>query len=206
MKKLVLSLVLIVTVSAATRADDITLANGVVLKNATITKTDAAFATITHDAGITRVKIAELPETLRPADYTPEVAAEAIAADKRAQAEAAAAGARREQEAWALEKAQRAEQAQAKRIEEATRKIESLAAKVRFQVVSVVEGEGVVARPAGTEEDVFVIGPTKGLVDGQWMTSVLYPAGTYSFTTVLGATRTVERFALSARDALATTE
>ena len=47
------------------RAEDITLKTGVVLKNATVTKRDPSSVTFSHDDGILKVWLAELPEELQ---------------------------------------------------------------------------------------------------------------------------------------------
>jgi hypothetical protein len=69
----------------AVRADDITLRNGTVFKNARITHSDAARVTIAHESGIARVMIQELPPELRAQyKYDPERARQLLVAEHQA--------------------------------------------------------------------------------------------------------------------------
>ena len=57
--------VLLLFCLGVSQAEDFTLSKGVVLKNATVIKSDPSFLTISHDDGITRVPLAELPEAVQ---------------------------------------------------------------------------------------------------------------------------------------------
>lgn len=59
------------------RAEDVTLKTGVILKNATVSKRDPSSVTFSHDDGILKVWLAELPEELQKKfGYDPAKSAE----------------------------------------------------------------------------------------------------------------------------------
>jgi len=55
---------------------------------------------------------------------------------------------------------------------------------------------------ANDYEPIFVIGAGSGFTDGAGWKATVYPAGTYKYTSVMGAGKTVKCFALSPEDAL----
>ena len=68
------------------RAEDITLRDGTVLKNARVTEATPAFISVTHNAGVAHVMLQDLPADLQKKyGYDPAKAAEYAAADAAAQ-------------------------------------------------------------------------------------------------------------------------
>jgi hypothetical protein len=57
-------------------------------------------------------------------------------------------------------------------------------------------------RAAPEYKNVFIIGDARGLIDGERWRGIVYPAGTYSYTTVVGAGATVKCFAVTPETAL----
>ncbi|MEY2545710.1 MAG: hypothetical protein QOG48_827 [Verrucomicrobiota bacterium] len=71
---------------ATLQAEDITLRDGTVLKNVTVTNVTPAYLSVTHDAGVAHVMLADLPAELQKKyRYDPDKAAKFAAADAEAQ-------------------------------------------------------------------------------------------------------------------------
>lgn len=87
------------------------------------------------------------------------------------------------------------------------RRIESKLLNIVGKVTDVIEGEGVILqtefRYEGWDEDwviyyssisAFLVCDTKNLLDGSLVTGAAYPDGTYTYTTVTGASRKIPRW------------
>ena len=199
------------------RADDIKTTDGQIFKDATITKNDAIGVIISHSDGIARVTYDRLPEELRKKfNYDPKQA--------QAQADAERAAAmKRAQAAQAFEQQQAAVAADAA----AGKALDQLAIAIVGKVLSVstngilltdatigipvmkdvvVERNGLDGSPRyakkpgidtiASKEPIFIYG-VGGLVDGDQYSGKVYPAPNYSYTSAIGAAKTVRAFAAS---------
>jgi hypothetical protein len=98
--------ILLLTAVVSAYAEDITLRDGRVFKNATVTNVTPAYVTVTHSAGVARVMLQDLPPELQTRyDYDKEKAAKFAAADAAAQRQIAQQQLAEQQQAAAEEAA-----------------------------------------------------------------------------------------------------
>lgn len=202
----------------ALHAEDIKTTDGQILKDATITGRDALGVIISHSDGIARVAYDKLPEELRkqynidPKQAQAQAAVERAAAKQRAQAAQAL-----EQQKAAAAKATAAEATQNSAIVfEKPRR--GTIGKPGIHILR-VSGQVLQIMPDGVllgewqshtlerdgnrygsnvmSEPLFVAGAPANLVDGEKFSGVVYPAGRYTYTSVIGAGKTIHRYATS---------
>ena len=202
---------------AALHAEDIKTTDGQVLKDATITGKDALGVIISHSDGIARVAYDKLPEELRKQyNYDPKQAqaqldAERKAAMQRAQAaqtfeQQKAAAAANAAAAEALDKAAIAIVGKVLSVTENGVLLSNATIGIPAMKDVVVERNGLdgsprYARQPGidtvtSKEPIFIYG-VAGLVDGDEYSGKVYPAPNYSYTSAVGAAKTVRAFAAS---------
>lgn len=187
--------------------NDLKTKDGTVYRRAEITSVDAATATISHASGIARVDLTDLPDELLAKvapDYSPERAAVQQQAEKLADAQAAQA---------AEEQALKAE------IKAKLDSVSVLFSGTITQITAtgaLMKGYGqssdvtklviingrptpVVTSPGSLTkyECIFVAGYDGNEVDGDHWEGRLWPAGRETYTTVMGASRTVPRWAVT---------
>lgn len=157
-----------------------------------ITKVEPDGITISHSEGIAKIPFSDLPEAIQKQHgYDPAKAA-------RYAAQSAKLVANRERNIAAEAAKKKALEAMEKR-----------AVKAEFKILQVFEN-GILADaeldfgigPLTRERTTFIYGRLKA-VDGESYSATLYPAGRFSYATVLGAKKTVTAWALDAESALA---
>jgi|GEM_PF-6997853 len=187
--------------AASSYAEDLTL-GGVVYKSAAVTQENAAYVKVTHSSGIARIKISELEE-----EWKHKFGFDAAASEEFLGREAEAKGQRQ-----ALEKKKAAEDAVMKKHYLAYGKANQvfdggILGDITFNKILVLEPGQMI--PKGTKfehkgkthvvteewsclsriEDV-----KDQMVDGKEWTGSVWPNGTYQYTAVSGAIRTVPRY------------
>jgi len=210
-------------------ADDMTLPNGKTYTNYKVSRVEPDGITLTHSSGITKLFFWELPPDIQKQyNYNPE---KARTYNKQAQAQQAAAWARQQEMAKRAQQRAEYEAAHKevmKNIKEsATELVGEVSqitedgalirdARVPFRYKEEVVTPGYTPMnsnrrfvtktkyisAAADYEPVFVIGGGRGFTDGAGWKATVYPAGTYKYTTVMGAGKTVKCYALTPEDAL----
>lgn len=222
-------ILLVVAITGRAIADDLTLPNGKTYQNYSITRTEPDGISIKHAAGITKLFFWELPQEMQARyNYDPEKArayntqARAQQAAAYAQQEAAAkkARARAEYEAAHKEVMDQIKKSafemagEVSQITDGGALIRNARMPYRYKEEVVTPGytpmnlnrqfvtKTKYVSVAEDYEPVFVINAGKNFTDGAGWKAVVYPAGTYKYTTVMGAGKTVKAFALSPETAL----
>lgn len=210
-------------------ADNITLSNGKIYTNIKVSRVEADGITITHAAGITKLFFWELPSEIQQKyNYDPEKAREY---NKQAQARQAALAAKQREAAIRMQKQAEYEAAHKELMEKIKQSATELVGRVqqitedgalitdakvpyRYQVEVVTPGYTPMSSnrrfttktkyvsAAADYEPVFVLGAGSGFTDGAKWTATVFPAGTYRYTTVMGAGKTIKCYALTAGEAL----
>jgi hypothetical protein len=199
--------------SANHEGADIALIDGTVYHDAVITSVDPATATIRHPGGVTRVDLLELPNDLRDKvapHYNSDTAARFEAAENR--------------EAEMMAEAS----AQAAADQQTQARFDAVAINFKGTITQITEA-GAIMKGSGTIPDqttqvivhgtdtmqavtrkgglfhsdaLFVAGAGDENVDGDPWSGKIWAAGRYTYTTVMGAPRTIPRFATSPELAL----
>lgn len=208
--------------TTTTSAEDLTLPNGKKFTNYRVTRVEPNGLTLTHSDGITKVFFWELPKELQTRyGYDPATAAAYHQQSRAQQAEVM----RRQQETTRLDSVQRQyDNARYQMIETVKKSGGSMTGRIlqvtragillsdahfvtyyRAEVETpgrkIMEAQKTyetrsTLSPAGPPgEPVFIIGVGSGLVDGTRWSGMAYPAGTYSYGTVIGSGKTVKCFA-----------
>ena len=207
---------------AAVPAEELPLPNGKTYSNYKISRVEPDGITISHSAGITKLFFHELPpEMQKQFNYDP---AKAQQYSQHVNAQKAAAYER------SRELSQRAEYDASKTM--ALESIKKSGHKLSGRIQQITDDgaliydaympvpdnsvpPGFVSMPSNRRsepvnyqrattkgEPVFVLGAGRGFTDGSGWESVVYPAGTYQYTSVMGAGKTVKCFAISPESAL----
>jgi len=194
MKKIILFFAVADLASMPVHADDITLTDGTVYKNATIINHSAVSATIETDKGGAIVPIEKLPKDVQAKlGYDPKAADDV----KKQRAEALAEGEKQE----ALENLAKA--------------ISKAALQARGRIIQVVP-DGILAELSAHHSDdkgrlvggkwpqydtsqylgerVFVECDTAGLVDDAQWSGTIWKIGTFSYTNATGAMATIPKY------------
>jgi hypothetical protein len=197
------TLVLLLLLTAPLWAEDWTVA-GKDYHNVIVGQVEADKVHITYDDGIGTIKLADLPSDLQKRfNYDPVAAAKATADE---QAKEAASDAM-----VAQVKAQdKAAEQQEQKDEETAALMEKTKLTVNATITQVLDGGALVdysgsgqLQPYGHfAEPIVIAGLSSALVDGDPWKGVIYFAGTYSYTTVDGAAKTVRRWATTKELAL----
>lgn len=190
--------------------DDIALSSGSILHHARIAKFFAGEFVIEHDGGIAHVSWAEMPAAIQ-AQYPFDSKRagqekQAAAHEGDAARDQASAAARQRALALAIESEKPPPGTHS---EPGTQVL-----RVSGRVLQVLP-DGILLRggwqnqtlePYGDHyggviesEPLFVAGAPSNLADGDEFSGVVYPAGRYAYTSVIGATKTVYRYATSAQ-------
>lgn len=159
---------------------------------------DAAFLTISHNIGVARINIADLPDDLkRGLGYDIEAASAAIRDEHRKRSAAEVAAAARTQVAITERTQAQVKQAYDTEIKRAKKVLSEKKIKTNFMVLQIVDGGVITARILSSDRN-FVSGlDTSLLVDESVLTDVtLYLCGTYSYIDTAGARRTVPHFSV----------
>ena len=210
-------------------AEDLTLSDGKVYSNVKVNRVEPDGITISHGSGITKVYFWELTADIQQKySYDPAKAREY---NIQAQSRQAALAAKQQEAAARIRKQTEYEEANkelltiirqgatelvgtVQQITEDGVLISNAKAPYRSQDDVVPPGytrttyngpdtsKTKYVRAAADYEPVFILGAGSGYTDGAKWSSIVYPAGTYSYTTVMGAGKTVKCFALTAQQAL----
>lgn len=104
--------------------------------------------------------------------------------------------------AWQRELAKmEADAENSRRVNRLIEEVKGEARTVRFKVAQVAE-DGVLADTSEFGR-IFIRCATRGVADDESMQALVWPAGTYRYTTVLGASKTIRQFTTSIEEALA---
>ena len=178
--------------SATPAPTDLTLKSGAVYRQAVITSTDPAYATIRYRGGIARVDLTDLPDDTRKKvapSYDPQKAAVFRAADDQASAETS-------QSLQAQRDRLQAETARAEQLKTAIANADTIYGKV----LSIIPKEGVLVtgQMVNHYEENWVCllrGYDKDVVDGDAIPAVKVIAdGTFQYDTAGGSSATVRAF------------
>ena len=210
-------------------AEDLTLSDGKVYSNVKVNRIEPDGITISHVSGITKVYFWELSADIQQKySYDPAKAREY---NIQAQSRQAALAAKQQEAAARNRKQTEYEEANIELLtiirQGATELVGTVQqitedgvlisnAKVPYRSQDDVVPAGYTrityngqyssktkyVHAAADYEPVFVIGAGSGYTDGAKWSAIVYPAGTYSYTTVMGAGKTVKCFALTAQQAL----
>jgi len=210
-------------------ADNMTLPNGKTYTNYKVSRVEPDGITLTHSSGITKLFFWELPPELQQKyNYDPQ---KARTYNKQAQAQQAAAWSRQQEMAKRAQERVEYEAAHKEVMKSikgaATELVGEVSqitdegaligkAKVPYRYNEEVVTPGYTPMDGNRQfvtktkyvsaaddyEPVFVIGGGRGFTDGAGWRAIVYPAGTYKYTTVMGAGKTVKCFALTPDDAL----
>ncbi len=145
---------------------------------------DGAFLQFTHDAGIARVRISQLPADLQNAlGYNAKDEAAALENEKTRRQNVAAADQMR---------------AQKQQLAQAISAMEEAGIDASMRAISVTK-EGAICMV----DDLVIFVYGLQCYDGDRVESRIYPAGSYNYTAVSGAAKRVRAFATTPRMALA---
>jgi hypothetical protein len=170
--------------AACASAMDFTLPDGTVLKDVKVSSTTASRASLTHSEGLASVDLGSLTEAQR--DQL------GVAYDREAY--------------FAAKDSQEREKAEA-----ATEQMLSARSRpLTIRIKQIVEGGALCTAWVGTATsaqehfgEVFLAGDFEGKVDGDLWQGRAWKVGTFSFTTVMGAQRTIPRWTTLREEALA---
>ena len=226
--KWLLVLIIFFSICRIASAEELTLSNGKVYSDYTITRVEPDGISIKHAAGIIKVYFWELP-----ADIQQKYNYDAAKAQEYRQQSINRQAAIYAKQKEAAKRAQDWAEFEAtyKDIKE---KIRSSATELVGEVLQITDDGALISDakvpyrykeevvtpgytsmnsnrryttrtkyiPAAAEyEPVFVIGGGNGFTDGQSWTATVYPAGTYKYTPVSGGGKTVKCYALTPEDA-----
>ncbi len=166
--------------ATAAFAADITLKDGQVLKNAEISKVDAAFVSFKHGDGIARVPFENLPDELQKKyGYDPQKAATFVKGEAVANAA----------------------QASQKEKEAAYRKLNSMGISVKVQIIQALNdvAGALVEFPGGL--DLCYVGRIGNVADNTPWQGTVWKIGTYQYKSVDGLPRTVVKYTANRVDA-----
>lgn len=222
MRRLVTAVVLSVVVTALF-ADDITTKDGTVYTNARITRVEPDGITVMWSSGIAKLGFEQLPQQLQEEHgYDPEKAAayvQDVAEERQAAAQSRARRAQLAAQAAEIEKQKKTLHGkvlqntsdglllQCDRPRRPRRSTPDRMARVGGFIGSsrsfVLEDKTAQSPPTVYGTFLLVGHPKQTeLVDGSPVTIIAYPAGTYSYASVIGAQSTVQRFSVSLQDAV----
>lgn len=209
-RTLILSLCCLVVASA--RAEDLTLRDGTVLKNVTVTSVTPAYISVTHAAGVARIMLQDLPPELQKRyGYDPQKAAQYAAADAAAQrrlvdqqqAAAKAAATQKAKEAALRQRIETGSQTIVGSVSEVAdggafvELYETYPIASHSTALGLGEGAAVGYRPSG--RTIYVQG-LSGVTDGESVTIQAYRDGIYRSGDDAGSHRTLEKWVfISAR-------
>lgn len=186
-------LIAVVMLPALLLADDIKTISGKEYKGVTVTRVEPDGLVVTTADGVERIPFADLGADLRlKFGYNAAIAAAATAKEKQALAES--------QDPALLERRKQAENLALMR--------KLACPNCSFKITQITDEGMLVYGPVGADgrwKDCFIYGKTSfDVADGNSYEGVtVYPCGRFQFTTVMGAARTLQAFALTPETALA---
>ena len=171
---------------AAIAAQDIKTKDGKLYKKATITAATDAYVTVSHDDGLARIFLENLPDELQKYyGYDQKKADQHMATEAQAQAEAA-----RQRQLANFDKA-------SVFVSGSISQVLNGSIMFRGQADTVVIGLRVIP------DLILIVGSFDGSVDGDPWKGRIWPAGTHSYNSVGAGVRTIQRWATTREAAIA---